>query len=88
MSIKRLKLVDYVDDILIQYSLLVISISGVGNVALQVSATSQVRKCFGVEKADIPAAYAAEMLKQFQFWMKFYGKPYAPVNVSFFSTQP
>lgn len=59
-----------------------IFVPGVGNVVLQVSATAQVRKCFGVEKADIPAAYAAEMLKQFRFWMKFYGKPYSPVNVS------
>ncbi|GBL80209.1 Histone-lysine N-methyltransferase, H3 lysine-79 specific [Araneus ventricosus] len=50
--------------------------SGVGQVVLQMAATTNCKKCIGIEKADVPAKYAEEMSKNFQFWMKWYGKKY------------
>ncbi|XP_035229778.1 histone-lysine N-methyltransferase, H3 lysine-79 specific-like [Stegodyphus dumicola] len=50
--------------------------SGVGQVVLQMAATTPCKKCIGIEKADVPAKYAEEMDKTFRFWMKWYGKRY------------
>lgn len=33
-------------------------VAGVGQVILQVAASGNVKECFGIEKADIPANYA------------------------------
>lgn len=32
--------------------------SGVGQVVLQVAASGNIKECYGIEKADIPARYA------------------------------
>ncbi|XP_054708886.1 uncharacterized protein LOC129218593 [Uloborus diversus] len=50
--------------------------SGVGQVVLQMAATTPCKKCIGIEKADVPAKYAEEMDRTFRFWMKWYGKKY------------
>ncbi|GFR33588.1 histone-lysine N-methyltransferase, H3 lysine-79 specific [Trichonephila clavata] len=50
--------------------------SGVGQVVLQMAATTKCRKCIGIEKADVPAKYAEDMSKNFEFWMKWYGKKF------------
>ena len=34
------------------------SFSGVGQVVLQVAASGNIKECYGIEKADIPARYA------------------------------
>lgn len=51
--------------------------SGVGQVVLQVAATTSCKHHFGVEKAEIPANYAETMDKEFRKWMKWYGKKHA-----------
>ncbi|XP_036409926.1 histone-lysine N-methyltransferase, H3 lysine-79 specific-like isoform X3 [Megalops cyprinoides] len=48
--------------------------SGVGQVVLQVAAATNCKHYFGIEKADIPASYAEGMDREFQRWMKWYGK--------------
>ncbi|XP_067129964.1 uncharacterized protein [Centruroides vittatus] len=50
--------------------------SGVGQVVLQMAATTICKMCYGIEKADVPAKYAEEMCANFEFWMKWYGKTY------------
>lgn len=55
--------------------------SGVGQVVLQVAASTNIKDCYGIEKADIPADYAVEMDKQFRSWMKWHGKTYSPYNL-------
>ena len=52
--------------------------SGVGQVVLQVAASTNIKACFGIEKAVTPAGYALEMDKQFRSWMKWHGKTYSP----------
>ncbi|XP_019855114.1 PREDICTED: uncharacterized protein LOC109584002 [Amphimedon queenslandica] len=49
--------------------------SGVGQIVLQVAASVGC-KCYGIEKADIPAKYAETMDSEFVRWMDFYGKSY------------
>ncbi|XP_052258145.1 histone-lysine N-methyltransferase, H3 lysine-79 specific-like isoform X2 [Dreissena polymorpha] len=51
--------------------------SGVGQVVLQVAACTTCKVCYGIEKAEWPAAYAELMIKQFKRWMKWYGKKYS-----------
>ncbi|XP_072834162.2 histone-lysine N-methyltransferase, H3 lysine-79 specific isoform X2 [Pogona vitticeps] len=51
--------------------------SGVGQVVLQVAASTNCKHHYGVEKADIPAKYAETMDKEFRKWMKWYGKRHA-----------
>ncbi|KAJ7308213.1 hypothetical protein JRQ81_008733 [Phrynocephalus forsythii] len=51
--------------------------SGVGQVVLQVAASTNCKHHYGVEKADIPAKYAETMDKEFRKWMKWYGKKHA-----------
>ncbi|XP_059140206.1 uncharacterized protein LOC131928255 isoform X2 [Physella acuta] len=48
--------------------------SGVGQVVLQVSAATNCKFCYGVEKAEWPAEYAIGMEREFRRWMKWYGK--------------
>ena len=52
--------------------------SGVGQVVLQVAASTNIKACFGIEKAVTPAGYALEMDRQFKSWMKWHGKTYSP----------
>ncbi|KAH9490609.1 hypothetical protein Btru_033812, partial [Bulinus truncatus] len=48
--------------------------SGVGQVVLQVSAATNCKFCYGVEKAEWPAEYAVGMKREFDRWMKWFGK--------------
>ncbi|XP_078658462.1 uncharacterized protein LOC144903875 isoform X4 [Branchiostoma floridae x Branchiostoma belcheri] len=50
--------------------------SGVGQVVLQVAASTPCRFCYGVEKSDVPAIYSQRMDVNFKKWMKWYGKTY------------
>ncbi|XP_053394134.1 serine-rich adhesin for platelets-like isoform X4 [Mercenaria mercenaria] len=50
--------------------------SGVGQVVLQVAAATPCKLCYGIEKAEWPAAYADGMIEQYKRWMKWYGKKY------------
>ncbi|KAL4236947.1 Histone-lysine N-methyltransferase [Mactra antiquata] len=50
--------------------------SGVGQVVLQVAAATPCKLCYGIEKAEWPAAYAEGMIEQYKRWMKWYGKKY------------
>lgn len=63
--------------------------SGVGQVVLQVAASSNVKFSRGIEKAAYPSECARRMDKEFRRWMGFFGKPYQPyevnVNSSFIS---
>ncbi|CAI7993879.1 Histone-lysine N-methyltransferase, H3 lysine-79 specific [Geodia barretti] len=49
--------------------------SGVGQIVLQVAAKVGC-KCYGLEKADIPAKFARSMEEEFVKWMDWYGKSY------------
>ncbi|XP_043910719.1 histone-lysine N-methyltransferase, H3 lysine-79 specific-like [Protopterus annectens] len=53
----------------------------VGQVVLQVAATTSCKHHFGVEKAEIPAKYAETMDKEFRKWMKWYGKKHAEYSL-------
>ncbi|XP_031549497.1 uncharacterized protein LOC116287026 [Actinia tenebrosa] len=55
--------------------------SGVGQVILQVAASGNVKECFGIEKAEIPACYAQEMDKLFRKLMKWFGKTHKPYTL-------
>jgi H3 lysine-79-specific histone-lysine N-methyltransferase len=55
--------------------------SGVGQVILQMATATNCRKCIGIEKADVPAAYAEKMDEKFKFWMKWYGKEHGEYNL-------
>ncbi|XP_052096294.1 histone-lysine N-methyltransferase, H3 lysine-79 specific-like isoform X4 [Mytilus californianus] len=48
--------------------------SGVGQVVLQVAASTPCKMCYGIEKAEFPAKYAMTMEKECIKWMKWYGK--------------
>ncbi|XP_076081086.1 uncharacterized protein LOC143051984 isoform X3 [Mytilus galloprovincialis] len=48
--------------------------SGVGQVVLQVAASTPCKMCYGIEKAEFPAKYAMTMEKEYKKWMKWYGK--------------
>lgn len=48
--------------------------SGVGQVVLQVAASTTCKMCYGIEKAEYPANYAITMEKEFVKWMKWFGK--------------
>ncbi|XP_066299108.1 histone-lysine N-methyltransferase, H3 lysine-79 specific-like isoform X7 [Branchiostoma lanceolatum] len=50
--------------------------SGVGQVVLQVAASTPCRFCYGVEKSEVPALYCERMDVNFKKWMKWYGKTY------------
>ena len=51
--------------------------SGVGQVVLQVAASTNIKHCFGIEKAGTPAKYAQEMDRLFRRWMKWHGKTFS-----------
>uniref|UniRef100_A0A2R5L708 Histone-lysine N-methyltransferase, H3 lysine-79 specific n=1 Tax=Ornithodoros turicata TaxID=34597 RepID=A0A2R5L708_9ACAR len=48
--------------------------SGVGQVVLQVAASTPCKMCVGIEKSDVPSTYAQTMDSNFRFWMRWYGK--------------
>lgn len=50
--------------------------SGVGHLVLQMAATLECKKCYGIEIADVPANYAELMGERFKFWMEWHGKTY------------
>lgn len=50
--------------------------SGVGQVVLQMAASTKAKVCYGIEKADVPSRYAEGMDETFKFWMKWFGKKY------------
>jgi len=51
--------------------------SGVGQVVLQVAASVPLKKCIGIEKADVPDRYARELDRHFKFWMQWFGRTYS-----------
>lgn len=51
--------------------------SGVGHLVLQMAATVECKKCYGIEIADVPASYAKVMEERFKFWMDWHGKTYS-----------
>ena len=55
--------------------------SGVGQVVLQVAASTNIKECFGIEKAATPAKYAIEMDRLFRRWMKWHGKTFSPYRL-------
>ena len=55
--------------------------SGVGQVVLQVAASTDAKLCRGIEKADVPAAYGVTMQCEFRRLMAFYGKPYGAFSI-------
>ncbi|XP_022101662.1 histone-lysine N-methyltransferase, H3 lysine-79 specific-like isoform X2 [Acanthaster planci] len=55
--------------------------SGVGQVVLQVAASAKCKVTYGIEKADVPAAYGEIMMREFERWMKWYGKEYSPYEL-------
>jgi hypothetical protein len=55
--------------------------SGVGQVVLQVAASTNIKECCGIEKAGTPAKYAVEMDKLFRQWMKWHGKTFSPYRL-------
>ncbi|VDK36301.1 unnamed protein product [Taenia asiatica] len=57
--------------------------SGVGQVVLQVAASTNVKFSYGIEKADYPAQCAVRMDKEFRRWMAFFGKTYQPYEAGF-----
>ncbi|KAJ8274117.1 hypothetical protein COCON_G00087420 [Conger conger] len=56
--------------------------SGVGQVVLQVSAATNCKHYFGVEKAETPASYAEAMDGEFKRWMKWYGKKHGSIRIA------
>ena len=57
---------------------------GVGQVVLQAAASNKFKECYGVEKAETPAAYAKAMEEQFRRWMDWFGKIYTEFTVGKF----
>uniref|UniRef100_A0A1Q3EZ08 Histone-lysine N-methyltransferase, H3 lysine-79 specific n=1 Tax=Culex tarsalis TaxID=7177 RepID=A0A1Q3EZ08_CULTA len=51
--------------------------SGVGQVVLQMAASTPVKVCYGIEKADVPSRYAEGMNATFKMWMHWFGKKYS-----------
>lgn len=51
--------------------------SGVGHLVLQMAASVECKKCYGIEIADVPAGYAKLMEERFKFWMNWHGKTYS-----------
>lgn len=48
---------------------------------LQAAASNKFKECYGVEKAETPAAYAKAMEEQFRRWMDWFGKTYTEFTV-------
>lgn len=64
--------------------------SGVGHLVLQMAATLECKKCYGIEIADVPAGYAKIMEERFKFWMNWHGKTYTDfelIHGDFFDKQ-
>lgn len=47
---------------------------GVGQVVLQVAASTHIKLAYGVEKAETPCMYAKAMDEEFQRYLAWYGK--------------
>lgn len=56
--------------------------SGVGQVVLQVAASTDAKFSYGIEKADYPSNCAMKLDREFRRWMAFYGKKYQPYKAS------
>lgn len=55
--------------------------SGVGQVVLQVAASTRAKICYGIEKADVPSRYAETMNALFRTWMRWFGKRYGDYQI-------
>jgi H3 lysine-79-specific histone-lysine N-methyltransferase len=55
--------------------------SGVGQVVLQVAASTRAKICIGIEKAEVPSRYAENMDQMFRTWMKWFGKKYGEYQI-------
>ncbi|KAL7039033.1 hypothetical protein ACKWTF_009773 [Chironomus riparius] len=55
--------------------------SGVGQVVLQVAASTRAKYCVGIEKADVPSRYAENMDSHFRTWMRWFGKKYGEYQI-------
>lgn len=51
--------------------------SGVGHLVLQMAASVDCKKCYGIEISDVPAGFAKVMEERFRFWMDWHGKTYS-----------
>lgn len=51
--------------------------SGVGHLVLQMAASVECKKCYGIEISSVPAGYAKVMEERFKFWMSWHGKTYS-----------
>lgn len=51
--------------------------SGVGQVVLQVAASTDIRLAYGIEKAETPSRYADAMDVEFRRYMSWYGKTHS-----------
>jgi H3 lysine-79-specific histone-lysine N-methyltransferase len=56
-------------------------VAGVGQVVLQVSGEAQCVSSFGVEKQDVPAAYATTMQQTFADRMRWFGKQHGSFEI-------
>lgn len=50
--------------------------SGVGQVVLQMAATTPLKMCLGIERAEVPSRYSEMMDNSFKVWMRWFGKRY------------
>jgi H3 lysine-79-specific histone-lysine N-methyltransferase len=53
----------------------------VGQVVLQVAASTKAKICYGIEKADVPSRYAENMDETFKTWMRWFGKKYGDYQI-------
>ncbi|KAK7873280.1 hypothetical protein R5R35_011346 [Gryllus longicercus] len=55
--------------------------SGIGQVVLQISASTACRRSLGIERSEIPCAYAENMDRNFRQWMKWFGKDHGEYHL-------
>lgn len=55
--------------------------SGVGQVVLQVAASTNVKRCIGIEKAEYPSMCAVNMQIEFRKWMSWFGKTFSDFEI-------
>ncbi|CAD5111869.1 DgyrCDS1135 [Dimorphilus gyrociliatus] len=55
--------------------------SGVGQVVLQVAASTTVKRCIGIEKAEYPSSCAINMQIEFRKWMSWFGKTFSEFEI-------
>ncbi|CAL8137262.1 unnamed protein product [Orchesella dallaii] len=56
--------------------------SGIGQVVLQMAASTRCHSCFGIEKAEVPSTYARNMDYHFKKLMKWYGKAHGEYSIA------